>query len=299
MHRELRWYEAITINSYYVGLTAISQSMVSLFLPLLVQVFVGETRQGTYIGLIRLWGLLTALLSQALMGMLSDHSKIAWGKRRPFVLAGGVLSIVTLCVMGLTAQMNGMKGFWLLFTLYIILQFGVNTSQGAVQCLIPDLVPKNKHGMMAGVKAILEAPVAVIIVTLTVGRLVEKGNIWGAILALMLILLTVLILTMTVKEKSPENASLQSAINWDPILRLRMMTAVFATFILILGAILRLIGRWLAGVESLILLLIAMGGLGLLSMVIAIVLGVYTSIRISINDRGNPHIQPFIFCKHV
>ena len=295
MGRDFHWYETITINIYYLGLTAISQSMVSLFLPLLVQVFVGETRQGTYIGVIRLWGLLTALLSQALMGMLSDRSRISWGKRRPFILAGGLLNLVTLCAMGFTAQMTGMKGFWSLFALYIILQFGVNTSQGAVQCLIPDLVPKIKHGMLAGVKAVLEAPVAVILVTLTVGRLIERGNIWGAILALMVIVLVVLVLTMTVREQRPDTSAIPERIKWNPILRLLVMTAVFAAFILILGALIRQIGRWFTGVESLVMLLIVMGGLGLLAMITAIVLGVYTSIRISIGDRENPYVKSFIW----
>jgi MFS family permease len=293
MKRELRWHDTININIYYLGLTAISQSMVSLFLPLLVQRFVGETRQGSYIGLIRLWGLLTALLSQAVMGLLSDHSSIVWGKRRPFILAGGLLNLVTLCAIGFTAQLSGMHGFWLLFSLYIILQFGVNTSQGAVQCFIPDLVPREKHGMMAGIKAVLEAPVAVIIVTLTIGRLVERGNLWGGFIALMIILLIVLAITMTVKEQTPDSASMHQAIDWKPILRLMLMTGVFASFILIMGAFLRLMGRWLADVESPGVLLVVMGGLGLLSMAIAIILGVYTSVHISISDGQNPHIKSF------
>jgi len=283
--RELRWYDAITINIYYLGLTAMSQS--------LIQNYVGETRQGTYIGLIRLWGLLTALLSQALMGLLSDRSTIPWGKRRPFILAGGLLNLLTLCAIGFSAQVTGMKGYWLLFILYIVLQFGANTSQGGLQCLIPDLVPKGKHGMMAGVKAVLEVPVAVIVVTLTVGAFIERGNIWGGIIALMVILLIVLLLTITVKEPSPESALIHTPINWNPIFRLIMMTAVFAAFILIMGALLRQVGRWLAGVESLVLLLVVMGGLGLLSMVTAIILGVYASVRISIGDGQSPYIRSF------
>jgi MFS family permease len=293
MKRDLRWYEAITINIYYLGLTAISQSMVSLFLPLLVQVFVGETRQGTYIGLIRLWGLLTALLSQALMGMLSDHSQISWGKRRPFILAGGILNLVTLCAMGFSAQLTGMKGFWSLFALYIILQFGVNTSQGALQCLIPDLAPKSKHGLLAGVKAVIEAPAAVILVTFTVGKLIERGNFWAAILALMTIILIVLILAMTVQEQPPEKSSVKGYVNWDPILRLLLMTAVFASFILILGAFIRQSGRWFADIESIVLQLVIVGGFGLLAMMTAIVLGVYTSIRISFGGSGNPKVRSF------
>ena len=293
MTRALRWYDAITINIYYLGLTAISQSMVSMLLPLLVQDYVGASRQGTYIGLIRLWGLLTALLSQALMGFLSDHSTVSWGRRRPFILTGGLLNLVTLLAIGFTAQMTGMQGYWLLFVLYIFLQFGANTSQGALQCLIPDLVPKDKHGMMAGVKAVLEVPVAVIIVTLTVGRFVEQGNTWGGIITLMVIMSVVLMITLTVKETQPNNASDRQSVNWDPIVRLLVMTAVFASFILILGALLRFIGHLLSDVKSLVLLLVVMGGLGLLSMITAITLGVLASIRISLGGERNTYMRSF------
>jgi MFS family permease len=71
------------------------------------------------------------------------------------------------------------------------------------------------------------------------------------------------------------------------------MTAAFAAFILILGALVRQVGRILVSVESLALLLIVMGGIGLLSMVTAIVLGVRTSIHISFYETGNPRIRSF------
>ncbi len=293
MKRDLRWYDAISINIYYLGLTAISQSMVGLLLPLFVQDFVGVSRQGTYIGLIRFWGLLTALLSQAAMGLLSDHSTFSWGKRKPFILAGGLLNIFTLCAIGFSSSVTGMEGYWLLFVLYIILQFGANTSQGGLQCLIPDLVHQGKHGMMAGVKAVLEVPVAVIVVTLSVGAFVKVGNIWGALIALMAILSFVLLITMTVKEEAPDRNTDQLPINWAPILRLFLMTGVFAAFILILGAVLRIVSRSLAGVDSHVFLLLVMGGLALLSMVIAIILGVYSSVRISIGNGRSPQIRSF------
>ena len=130
MKRDLRWYDAITINIYYLGLTAISQSMVSLLLPLFVQDFVGASRQGTYIGLIRFWGLLTALLSQAVMGLLSDHSTFSWGKRKPFILAGGLLNMFTLCAIGFSSSDDRYARLLAPICPVHILQFGANTSQG-------------------------------------------------------------------------------------------------------------------------------------------------------------------------
>ena len=73
MNRALRWYDMITINIYFTGLTTLSQTMTPLVVPLLVQQFVGEAQQGTYYGTIRLWSLMVALLVQSLMGLLSER----------------------------------------------------------------------------------------------------------------------------------------------------------------------------------------------------------------------------------
>ena len=79
--RRLHWYEYITVNIYWLGLTMVSQSN-GLILPLLVQKFVGPEQQGASFGNLRLYTLMVALLVQALMGMLSDHSPLRWGRRR-------------------------------------------------------------------------------------------------------------------------------------------------------------------------------------------------------------------------
>ncbi len=63
--RNLRWYDYLTINIYYLGLTSLTQTMAPVVIPLLVQQFVGESRQGRYFGIMRLGALMAALLSQA------------------------------------------------------------------------------------------------------------------------------------------------------------------------------------------------------------------------------------------
>lgn len=82
-NRTFKWYDMITVNIYYLALTMLSQTLVPLVLPLLVQQFVGETQKATYLGTIRLWGLMVALLAQAFWGMISDRSTSRWGRRRP------------------------------------------------------------------------------------------------------------------------------------------------------------------------------------------------------------------------
>ena len=82
MKRATRWYDYITINIYWFALTTRSQVLAPLIIPLLVQQFVGEAVKGTYVGQIRLWALMTAVLVQSLMGIISDQSRSRWGRRR-------------------------------------------------------------------------------------------------------------------------------------------------------------------------------------------------------------------------
>ena len=42
MQKPLRWYDSLTINIYFFGLTLRAQTLTPLILPLLVQQFVGD-----------------------------------------------------------------------------------------------------------------------------------------------------------------------------------------------------------------------------------------------------------------
>ncbi len=180
MARPLRWYDYITINAYWLGLTTLAQTN-GLVFPLLVQQFVGEEAKGTFFGTLRLWTLMVALLVQALMGMLSDHSTLRWGRRRPFIFLGTLANVALIAAIGLSAAMEGWAGYWFLFAMAILQSVASNTAHGALQGLIPDLVPEDRRGRFSGVKAVLEIPLPVILVAFTVGRLVARGNMWGGL----------------------------------------------------------------------------------------------------------------------
>ncbi len=83
--RKLHWYEHIFVNINWFALTLRSQVLAGLVVPLLVQVFVGEARKGSYFGTIRLWALMVAVTKQALFGLLSDRCTSRWGRRRPYL----------------------------------------------------------------------------------------------------------------------------------------------------------------------------------------------------------------------
>jgi len=283
MKTPLRWYDLITVNVYFVGLTALSQTMTPLVLPLLVQRFAGEAAQGRLYGNLRLWGLMTAVLVQAAAGMLSDRYRGRWGRRRPFILAGTLLDL--LCIVGIAyaATLEGMSGYRLLFAVFILLMTATNIAHGPQQGLIPDLVPPEQRGLFSGGKALMEVPVPLMLVAFTIGPLVGRGRLNAALLALGGILLGTMALTMLVRERPLSRTP--GPFPRRALLRLAAMTAAFALSILAGGALVSgLIRR--SPQQNLLSALWILGSLGLLAMCLAIGAGTWLSVRIALGGAA-------------
>jgi len=287
MKRPTRWYDYITINIYWFGLTTLSQTN-GLVFPLLVQGFVGEETKGTFFGNLRLWSLMVALLVQSFMGMMSDRSTLRWGRRRPFIFLGTLANLVFIAALGFSAGLEGMTGYWILFALAIMLQLGANTAHGAEQGLIPDLVPEDKRGRFSGIKAVLEIPLPVILVAFAIGPLIAKGNLWGGLFIAMGILALCMLITMLVPEQRLEIKPPE--FDWKPFLRLLMMTGLFTAVILGMGEAVKQLGNVLSADQSVNTLILTFGLLGAAAMAIAVALGVTGSIRLGLGDatRRNP-----------
>ncbi len=282
MHRPLRWYDYITINAYWFALTARSQTLTPLIIPLLVQSFVGEAAKGTYVGIIRLWALMVAVLVQALMGIISDRSQFRWGRRRPFIAIGTLAEMFVFVCIGAISSLEGMLGYWILFTLYILSMLATNTAHAATQGLIPDLVPDDKKGLFSGIKTLLELPLPMIFVSLVIGRMIARGNLWGGLFTLAVAMLICMATSLFVPE-SPSRAK-PPPLDWRPFQRLAMMTVAFTVVILGTGEAIKLVLRATEGLSGNSVLLLV-GVAGLIGMGFAAVVGVLASIRIGLGDE--------------
>jgi MFS family permease len=302
MARPLRWYNIITINIFFLALTVLSQTN-GLVYPLLIQNFVGEATKGTRFGELRLWSLMAALLWQAVMGMFSDRNTSRYGRRRPFIFVGTLGILFFLVLMGVSSGMEGMAGFYFLFGVAILMSFASNTAHGALQGLIPDLVPDEQRGRYSAVKAMLEIPIPLILVSFTVAQFLKGGNYWLALGFAAAVVLISMLLTMLTREKplAQEDAP---PFDWRSIVRLLGMTAVFTVIILGLGWMFRELSRpapfasvsaLLGGapvgdpfglISSPLVLMSVVGLIGLLAMFVAVAAGVWISVRISVGNRA-------------
>lgn len=279
-----RWTDHLLININWLGLSSIIQSTTPLITPLLVEQFVGQTSKAGAFGTIRLWSLMVALLVQALAGLLSDQCTSRWGRRRPFILAGSLASMLVLILIGMSAQLTGETGFWTLFALVILLNVASNNTQAAQQALIPDLVPPEQRGIASGVKVIFETPLPVILVSLSVAPLISHGNLWGGILIVLAVVFLCALLTMKIHETpidKPEHPA-----DWKSFFRLVLMAGAFMVGILAAGWLVRQIDARLILGQDGDQYMALLGGAGLLAMLLAAGLGVWLSIRIAIGREG-------------
>ena len=71
-------------------------------------------------------GPLSGTLVQPYVGILSDNSRIRWGKRKPFMIGGTLATIISLLALAWTRELcRGLLGF-----------FGVDSNSHGVKTLI-------------------------------------------------------------------------------------------------------------------------------------------------------------------
>lgn len=183
-------YVKITILG--LGFTALSQSMHGIILPLRILDFVGEAEKNTALGAMTFTGLIIAMLAQPVAGALSDATATHWGRRKPYVMAGGVALILLLPGIGLANELA------VLFILYCLMQLASNTAQGPYQGYLPELVPLSHRGRASSLKSLMEIFGGAIGVLL-IGRLMSdysatnKEGLWLAISVLFLLIGVVLV----------------------------------------------------------------------------------------------------------
>jgi MFS family permease len=200
--KRLRWYDYLTVNIFWLGLNIRNTALGSTFMPYLVDKFVPETIKNTALGGMRSAGLVIAMLVQPAAGLLSDRSTSRFGRRRPYILIGAVLDCLFLAAIALSWN------YWALLISILLIQFSSNISHGALQGLIPDLVPEDQRSHASAVKSIMEL-LPIVLVGLTIAKMVGWGMLDLAIFvtgaALFIVtLITLIFVKETQLEKKPD-----------------------------------------------------------------------------------------------
>ncbi len=305
MQPKMKWYDHLTINSYWLGINIASAVMTPVLLPYLVVLFMPPEQKNTYLATVRVIGLSVAMLVQPLAGMLSDRNTSRWGRRRPYILGGALFNILFLAVIGLSSlfsrsHTDGFFGatlgistaFFVLILGYVLMQISSNFGHGAVQGLIPDLVPENQRGKASGVKAVLELlPVFLVVF---IGPLVDAGKIWLVVSIIMAGFLATMLVTLFFVHEKPLTERPTGSLR-EPALRLVALTVIFVLVSQLAVLLVKQAGVSLTGAGATLGLQIALVGLaGLLAMAGSIFVGVYFGAWVGIGKEARQQ-QPFIW----
>jgi MFS family permease len=241
-------------------------------MPYMVALLAAPDIRNTALGGMRTAGLVIAMLVQPAMGILSDRSTSHFGRRRPFIFVGVLLDLVCLALIAVAGD------YWFLLVAILLFQFTSNISHGALQGLIPDLVPEDQRGLTSGIKSLMElAPL--IIVALVIARLVSDGHFVTAVVATGAGLLIIMLLTMVLVKEKPLAQKPDLPLG-PPMLRVLGMLAG-----ILIGALAGVVGGGivggLGGLVALPLsnpqtaLAIGVGIGGTVAMIVAVVVGVW------------------------
>jgi MFS family permease len=184
-------------------------------------------------------------------------------------------------------------GYWTLLAAVLAIQFSANVSHGALQGLIPDLVPEGQRGMASGIKAILEL-IPLILLGLTIAPLVGAGRFHLAVLVAGAIVLALMLLTLVLVKETPIERPPDVPLGPTMARVLGMLAGIAAGAVAglvaggALGGLLGLAVWPIAGQDVARRIGVAVGGV--VAMAVAVVVGVWAGALTTIGReaRGKP-----------
>lgn len=156
-----------------------------------VEELVGTATRGATLGYVEFAAALVSVLVQPTIGTISDYFTSRWGRRKPFILIGGILDVVFIVGIATSQTVLALAAFLLL------LSFSSNFAQGPFQGYVPDLVPERQvnvaSAMLGAMRTIgVIAGAAIVSLGATTGDFALPFIVVGVI-ELVLALLTVVL----------------------------------------------------------------------------------------------------------
>ncbi|MFL5665954.1 MAG: MFS transporter [Ktedonobacteraceae bacterium] len=121
-------------------------TLATVLLPRQIASMVSGNQTGTFALIVGL-GAVAAVLTNPLVGMLSDRTTSRFGRRRSWLVAGGVLTVVAVLLLSIASSLLLVVVEW------IFLEIAINLVQAALTAILPDQVPVRQRATVSAFAA--------------------------------------------------------------------------------------------------------------------------------------------------
>ncbi len=139
----------LVLSLLWFALNLLSSALLPIVVPTQILLFVapgqvGNAQQVTFLAWLSALGAIITLVIPPVIGMLSDYTPGPLGRRRPYIIAGAIVVLISLPLL---IEANGI--IFLILGLGVTLT-GLNIITAGYQGLTPDLVPNEQRGTASG-----------------------------------------------------------------------------------------------------------------------------------------------------
>lgn len=218
-----RWTIAVYFMTMFVSYVALLAP--TLFgLAFRVQQIDPENKE-VYLGFIVGAGSAVGFVAGPLFGALSDRTRLAWGRRRPWIVGGIAAIAVAATVMAVGTSLVVVGAAWMLYTI------GISAAFAAMNPVLADSIPSHQRGKVSawiGVASQLSAVVAVLMSSMLTSNVLAMFMIPVAVFALCSVVYSFVV----PDTKAPFDAAHESV--WRVLTRLAFNPLKYRDFFLVL-----------------------------------------------------------------
>ena len=121
-------------------------TLATVLLPRQIATMVSANQTGTFALIVGV-GAVAAVLTNPLVGMLSDRTTSRFGRRRSWLVAGGVLTVAAVLLLSTATSLL------LLVVEWIFLEIAINIVQASLTAILPDQVPVRQRATVSAFAA--------------------------------------------------------------------------------------------------------------------------------------------------
>lgn len=184
--KSLTWQLGLSLANLVVWMCTIP--LFELLLPNQIATLAPADKVSLF-AVISLIGGITAILGNLLAGALSDRTTSRLGRRRPWIIAGALLSTFSLVLLGLASNIPVVALGVILF------QFSINIDISSLAALVPDQVPLSQRATVSAFAG-LALPLGAIIGLTLISQAFKGSQMSYYVLAAVLVIILVIFVAL-------------------------------------------------------------------------------------------------------